>query len=389
LEDDVTSEATRNETSVDAAALYMAMELSERTWKLLLGTPAHGKLIERNVTGGDLEALWREIAAGKQKLGLPPDARVASCQEAGRDGFWLHRALEAHGVESLVVDSSSIEVPRKKRRAKTDRIDVRKLYGLLARHMRGEKRVWSVVRVPDPQTEDVRRLSRAIDRLKKERSTHRTRMKTLLVTQGVKVERAGGRFWEERLKELRLWNGEPLPANLVTELVLEGERLALVESQLGQLKAERDALVASKREPIGIAAGRLAALCGVAGESSFVFAAEVFGWRTFDNRGQVGAAVGLTPTPYASGNDAREQGISKGGNPRMRAMMVEIAWCWLKHQPQSALSRWFRARFAAAGGRARKSAIVALARKLLVALWRYLAHGVAPEGARFKAGAAA
>jgi len=367
----------------------MAQELSARTWKLLLGTSRSPKLLERNVAAGDLEALFGEIAAAKQKLGLPADVRVASCYEAGRDGFWLHRALEARGIESLVVDSSSIEVPRKKRRAKTDRIDVRKLWALLARHMRGEKHVWSVVRVPDPQTEDIRRLSRAIERLKEERSTHRTRMKTLLVTQGVKVERAGGRLWKERLAEMRLCDGEPLPANLVTELVLEGERLELVERQLAKLKAERDALVASKREPIGAAASLLAALGGIGAESSFVFSAEVLGWRTFDNRRQVGAAVGLTPTPYASGNAAREQGISKGGNPRMRTMMVEIAWCWLRRQPESALTRWFNERFANAGGRARKSAIVALARKLLVALWRYVAHGVVPEGARFKTEAAA
>jgi len=382
------SEATPTKATALERALYMAFELSERTWKVLFGTPASPKLIERNVAARDLETLWREIAEAKRRLGLPANAAMVSCYEAGRDGLWLHRALEAAGIENLVVDSSSIEVPRKKRRRKTDRIDVRKLYGLLARHLRGEKNVWSVARVPDPETEDIRRLSRAIERLKAERARHRTRMKALLATQGVRLARVGGADWEARLADVRLWNGEALPPYLMAELAAEGERLALVERQLAEAKAEREALVADGREPIAARAGQLALLCGIASESSFVFSAEMLGWRAFANRREVAGAAGLTPTPYASGADAREQGISKAGNPRMRAMMVEIAWCWLRYQPQSALSVWFRERFANAGGRARKCAIVALARKLLVALWRYLEHGIVPEDARFKSQAA-
>lgn len=366
--------------------LYMALELSERSWKVLFGTP-EGKRRERNVPAREVGLLFEELAAARRRLGLPCGVRVVSCYEAGREGFWLHRALEAQGVESLVVDSASIEVPRRKRRAKTDRLDVRKLLGLLVRHLAGERRMWSVLRVPDRRAEDIRQLSRSIGRLKTERNRHVTRIKALLATQGLTLKRVGGADWEQRLEALREWDGAPLGRFLHEDLALEGERLALVDEQLAKLKAARAELVAAAEDPIAVAAGRLALLGGVAAESSFVFAAELLGWRRFANRREVAGAAGLTGTPWASGGEARDQGISKSGNPRIRAMLVEIAWCWLRYQPQSTLSLWFRERFAQAGGRARRSGIVALARKLLVALWRYLEAGVVPEGARLKAAA--
>jgi transposase len=361
----------------------MVLELSDRTWKVLLAAPS-GRRWERAVAARDLCALMGEIAEAKRKLGLPPDARVVSCYEAGRDGFWLHRALAAGGVENLVVDSSSIEVPQRSRRKKTDRIDLVKLMALLVRYMGGERGVWGVVRVPDVEVEDVRQLSRGIDRLKTERGRHLARLKSLLVKEGIKELRIGGDDWVERVRKLRLWDGSPLRPRLMHELILEGERLALVERQLALLKAEREALVASSDSRIASATRRLRELGAIAEESSFVFSTEVLGWRTFANRRELAGALGVTGMPFNSGNSEREQGISKAGNRRMRAMLMEIAWCWLRYQPKSALSRWFQRRFAKGNSRLRRIGIVALARKLLIALWRYLEEGLVPEGASLK-----
>jgi transposase len=380
----MTTQATdAGETNACGQVLYMVLELSDRTWKVLFAAPS-GRRRERSVAARDVEKLLAEIAEAKRKLGLAPAARVVSCYEAGRDGCWLHRALEAAGVESLVVDSSSIEVPQRARRKKTDRIDLVKLMALLLRYVGGERGVWSVVRVPDVEVEDVRQLSRGIDRLKTERGRHIARLKSLLVKEGIKGLRIGGADWAERVREVRLWDGSPLRLRLMHELILEGERLALVERQLALLKAEREALVASSPCRIAGATRALRDLGAIAEESSFVFSTEVLGWRTFANRRQLAGALGVTGMPFNSGNSEREQGISKAGNRRMRAMLIEIAWCWLRYQSNSALARWFQRRFAKGGTRLRRIGIVALARKLLVALWRYLEEGLVPEGATLK-----
>jgi transposase len=380
----MTSEATlKMESNVGGQVLYMAMELAERTWKVLFATTAGGRR-ERTVPARDLGRLFEEITTAKRRLGLAPHARVISCYEAGRDGFWLDRALRANGIENLVVDSFSIEVPRRARRRKTDRLDLVKLMALLLRWADGERKAWSVVRVPSAEAEDVRQLSRAIERLKAERGRHRARIQSLLATQGLRLAAIGGRERAERVAALRTWDGRPLGRWLQSDLVLEGVRLAQVEAQLAALKAERDALVAKSNAPVAVKARRLAELGAVAAESSFVFATELFGWRTFANRRELAGAVGLTGTPWRTGDTVRDQGLSKAGNRRMRTMLVEIAWCWLRYQPDSALARWWRARFANAGGRTRKVAIVALARKLLVALWRYLEDGLIPDGAILK-----
>lgn len=376
------TEATRDESSGGDQVLYMALELSNTRWKMLFANAA-GKRREAGVAARDIDGLMAAIAIAKQRLKLP-DARVLCCQEAGRDGFWIDRALRAKGIESLVVDSSSIEVARRARHRKTDRLDLLKLMALLLRWAGGETRVWSVVRVPDEASEDVRQLSRAIDRLKNERGQHRSRIKSLLATQGLVVSTIGGRGWAERVEGMRVWNGGTLGRQMQRDLIVEAARLDLVESQLAMLKAERDELVAQSAEPAAVKARRLVELGAIAEESSFVFATELFGWRTFGNRRELAGSVGLTPTPFQSGGISREQGVSKSGNRRMRTMLIEIAWCWLRYQPGSALARWWQERFGKTGGRTRKSAIVALARKLLVALWRYLEHGVVPEGATLK-----
>lgn len=372
------SEAARRfESTSGEAVLYMALELSARSWKVLFASLRGGRR-ERSVAAGDVAKLVAEIAAAKRKLGLAPQARVVSCYEAGRDGFWLHRALVAAGVESLVVDSSSIEVPQRARRRKTDRIDLFKLMSLLVRYVGGERRVWSVVRVPDEAVEDTRQLSRGIERLKIERRQHRMRIDSLLVKMGVRLARIGGKDWTERVAALGLG------PHLTFELVQEGERLALIERQLADLKARREALVAASDSRIARSTQALRRLGAIAEESSFVFATEMFGWRTFANRRELAGAVGITGTPFQSGESDREQGISKAGNGRMRTMLVEIAWCWLRLQPQSALARWWQGRFGKGNARTRRVGLVALARKLLVALWRYLENGIVPEGATLK-----
>jgi len=361
----------------------MALELSDRSWKVLFQAPS-GRRRERSIAARDVGQLLGELAEAKRKLGLPPEAHVVSCYEAGRDGFWLHRALVDNGVESLVVDSSSIEVPQRARRKKTDRLDLVKLMALLLRYVGGDRGVWSVVRVPDEEVEDKRQLSRGIDRLKTERGRHIVRLKSLLVKEGIKELRVGGADWAERVDKMRLWDGSPLRPRLKRELILEGERLALIERQLAELKAEREVLVASSPCKIAGTTRALRELGGIAEESSFVFSTEVLGWRTFANRRELAGALGVTGTPFNSGNSEHEQGISKAGNRRMRAMLMEIAWCWLRYQSKSALARWWQDRFARGNKRTRRIGIVALARKLLVALWRYLEEGLVPEGATLK-----
>ena len=253
------------ETNVGGQVLYMTMELSERTWKVLFATPAGGRR-ERSVAGRDLGKLLEEIAAAKRRFGLPPHARVLSCYEAGRDGFWLDRALRANGIQNLVVDSSSIEVPRRARRRKTARIDLVKLMALLLRWADGERKPWSVVRVPSEEAEDVRQLSRAIERLKAERGQHRARIHSLLATQGLRLAAIGGRGWAERVAQLKTWDGASLGRWLQRDLVDAGARLAQVEAQLKALKEERDALVAKSHAPVAVKARRLAALRDRGGE---------------------------------------------------------------------------------------------------------------------------
>lgn len=383
------TQTTREESSSGAAVLYMALELSSTKWQVLFATGVSGKQRERSVAAGDVAGLLTEIALAKVKLGLAADGGVVACYEAGRDGFWLDRALRLHGVDNQVVDSASIEVSRRHRRTKTDRVDLKKLMALLLRFCLGERSALKVVRVPGEADEDMRQLSRAIERLKGERMRHIARITSLLATQGLKLTQVGGPRWGERVAALRTFNGKPLGPHLRQDLLDEGEQLALARHLLAARQAERDALVAKAETATAAKARDLMRLGAIARESSFVFATEVFGWRRFANRRELAGSIGITGSPYRSGSLDHEQGISKAGNKRMRKMLVEIAHCWLRYQPQSTLARWWQARFAGGGVRRRKQGIVALARKLLIALWRYLEDGVMPEGARLKTAVAA
>lgn len=363
--------------AVSVATLWMALELSDGKWKVVIGDGMRAPS-EHGVSAGDAPGLLVVIEKAKKRYRLTGAVRAVSCYEAGRDGFWLHRWLGEHGVENLVVDSSSIEVNRRQRRAKNDRLDARKLYEMLLRFMGGEKRVWQVVRVPSVEEEDARRPHRELERLRNERNAHVNRMCSLVVLHNVRIERGA------RLRAQVLSLEACLPRALWTEVSREWQRLELVEAQIAALKEQ----VSAQLEALLARQGPLAALLklrSIGVKSAWVLVHELFGWRRFANRRELAGCVGLTPTPYDSGNSSREQGISKAGNRRVRTLLVELAWLWLRYQPQSALSRWFNERFAGGGKRTRRIGIVALARRLLVALWRYVEHGVIPEGAQLKA----
>jgi transposase len=360
--------------------LYLAFELGWNEWKLAFGTgPADSPRL-RSIGGRNTQALLQEIAKAKKRFGVPDDAPVHSCYEAGRDGFWLHRFLESQGIDNQVVDSSSIEVKRHGRRRKTDRLDAGKLLSMLIRWQQGERNVWSVVQVPSVADEDRRQLHRDLLELKAERTQHSNRIKGLLAGCGLATPTIDGEFLE-MMAQLRTWDGQPVPAELEQRLRREYERWQLVDRQIRDLDKERARKIRTSKDGTIAKVRHLLQLRGIGANSAWLFVMEFFGWRRIRNRKQLAALAGLTPTPYQSGDSECEQGISKAGNRRLRTMAVEIAWCWLHYQPASALSQWYEKRFAKGSSRQRRIGIVALARKLLVALWRFLETGEVPAGA--------
>ena len=376
------NQATRmSQDSPEDKSLNVALELSKKSWKLAFSDGSARRPRVVTVPGRDWDRFDEQVEKAKKRFGLAEEAAVRSCYEAGRDGFWIDRALVHRGIQNIVVDPASIEVNRRSRRAKTDRLDAVKLVMQLIRHHRGEK-VWSVVRVPDVPAEDARHLHRELQVLKVERRNHRMRIQSLLFTQG--IDQQAGRKFLETLPKLRQWDGQPLLVSLEARLVREYRRLQTVEEQIRELERERKVLLETSRSKPVEQAKLMAQLCGIGTTSSWVFVMEFFGWRRFNNRREVAAAAGLTPTPYRSGDSLGEQGISKAGNPRVRTMMVEIAWSWLRYQPDSKLSKWFLRRFGQGTARQRRVGIVALARRLLIDLWRLLEFGVVPDGARLK-----
>lgn len=370
--------------SGDGPTLSLAFELGNREWKLAFTTGVGQPPRERAIPARDLRALTTEIAAAKRRFALPAATPVHSCYEAGRDGFWLHHALTRAGVENLVVDSASIEVNRRARRAKSDALDARHLLTMRLRYAAGERRVWHVVHVPTPAEEDRRQLHRELQRTTRDRVRVINRITGLLASQGVAL--ATLQEFPAQLPTLRTWDGTPLLPGLVARLEREWAKVTLLRAQLRTLRAARRTLLHTDTQDPALAQVRqLLALRAIGPESAWLYVMEFFSWRQFHNRREVGALAGLTPTPYQSGELAHEQGISKAGNRHIRAMAIEIAWAWLRYQPGSALARWYQTRFGHGGSRMRRIGIVALARKLLIALWQYLETGVPPEGAVLKA----
>ena len=374
-------------------AIFVSLELSRTSWLITSLSPANGeKMSKHTVRGGDITGLLARFSQLQEKA----RARTVGCcpiiviQEAGLDGFWIHRALENEGIESHVVDPASIATSRRRRRAKTDRLDGETLVRTLLAWKRGEPRVCAMVKVPSPEEEDRRRVTRERKVLISERVRHVNRIKGLLFAQGISGYQPLRRDRRERLAELQTGDGRALPAHLVAQIGREIDRLELLLDQIRAVEASRDALLgkdASGEEAQGAATPATAAMLldikGIGPEFAALLWSEGL-FRHFDNRRQLAAYAGLAPTPWQSGAVVREQGVSKSGNPRVRTTMIQLAWLWLGHQPHSALSRWFRDRVERNGGRLRKTAIVALARKLLVALWKYVTAGVVIEGAEMK-----
>lgn len=370
----------KREDITKKAVLYMAFELGNKRWKLAFSDG--NRIRQVGIDAGDGGQLDGAMELAKARFGLDDQVRVISCYEAGRDGFWLHRYLESCGVDNVVVDSCSIEVSRRKRRVKTDRLDAGKLVQMLMRYCWGERKVWGVVRVPSVEDEDGRHLHRELETLKKERTMHRNRIRSLLKLHGIVIGNPSRKDFADYLDLVRLWDGTELPCELKGRLKRECERLTVVQEQIRHLEQEREQRLQRQDTVHMRRIAQLMALCGIGITSAWTFEQEFFGWRQFRNRREVAALAGLTPTPFDSGGSSREQGISKAGNRRIRSMIIQIAWKWLRYQPQSKLSRWFDERFAHGGRRMRRIGIVAVARRLLIDLWRFLEHGLIPEGAR-------
>jgi transposase len=369
-------------------AIFVSLELSRSTWLITSMSPGGGeKMSKHSVSAGDIGALLACFSELKQKAlsRTRKSFSIIVIQEAGLDGFWIHRVLEREGHESYVVDPASIATSRRRRRAKTDRIDGEALVRALLAYKRGEPRVCAMVRAPSSESEDSRRLSRERKTLTVERVQHVNRIKGLLFSQGVSGYEPLRRNRRQRLDELKTGDGRPLPPHLKAQISRELDRLELLIEQVKIVETERDALFAPavKTGQLPAPQAMLADLKGIGAEFVAVLWSEGL-CRSFTNRKQLGAYAGLAPTPWQSGSVAHEQGVSKAGNPRLRTTMIQLAWLWLRHQPQSALALWFKERVSHNGGRLKKTTIVALARKLLVALWKYVTAGIVIEGAVMK-----
>ena len=369
------------------AAIFISLELSRSIWLITSLSPGCGeKMSKRSVPAGNVAALHARFSELKQKAFARTGKSfpIIAIQEAGLDGFWLHRVLESEGIESHVVDPASIATSRRRRRAKTDKIDGEALLRALLAFKRGEPRVCAMVKAPTPEEEDRRRLGRERKVLIAERVKHVNRMKGLLFSQGVSGYEPLRRDRRQHLDELTTGDGRPLPTHLKAQISRELNRLELLLEQIKAVEAERDALLAAEPVAAPTPASMLLGIKGIGPEFAAILWSEGL-FRHFDNRRQVAAYAGLAPTPWQSGTIDREQGVSKAGNPRLRTTLIQLAWLWLRHQPQSALALWFEERVRRNGGRLKKTTIVALARKLLVALWKYVTAGVVIEGALMKA----
>jgi transposase len=373
-------------TTDHCGTIFVTIELSQRKWLVTMHCPDKDKISRHRLEGGDHAGLLALITRMRERVtrGLGASPSVVSCYEAGYDGFWLHRLLVATGITNYVFDPSSIAVDQRARRAKTDRIDGEAMLRTLMAYRRGEPRVVRIVRVPAPEQEDARRASRERDRLTREQTAHTNRIKALLRLLGMAVGNPRRRDWLSWLAVQRDWQGQAVPPRMLHAIEHEHARLMLVREQLDaltQAPAAADLTPAAAR--IAELSDLLRRLKCLGPAFATTLSHEVF-YKDFRNRREVASYFGLTPSPWQSGGIDRQQGISKAGNPRARCAAIELAWLWLRHQPDSALTQWFRSRTLNAGKSSKRIAIVALARKLVVALWRYLTTGLVPEGAVLK-----
>ena len=365
-----------------ASTLYVAFELGNTEWVLAMTTGVDQPPLRREMPARAIKTLETEIGRAKAHFVLSASAPVCSCYEAGRDGFWLHRYLVSRGIANRIVDSSSIEVNRRRRRTKTDRLDAAKLVTMLIRAEAGEKKVWSVVNVPTSVEEDHRQVHRELLFARRDRGRHTNRMKGLLAGQGVPL--ANLREFPTHLQTARRWDGTPVPPLLRARLEREWATVQAYTLRIRALKHERRVLLRATDDPAIARVRQLNQLRGIGIDSAWLYVMEFFAWRQFRNRRQVGGLAGLGDTHYQSGEMQHEQGISKAGNRWVRALAINTAWAWLRFQPKSQLARWYQKKFGKGNSRIRKIGIVALARKLLIALWRYLDQGLLPEGAMLR-----
>ena len=363
--------------SVSDPTLYVAFELGKKDWKLAMTSGFGMQPWLRTVPSGDWRAVQGALTQGRARFGLVSTARVVSCYEAGRDGFWIHRALLAQDIVNRVVDSASIEVKRRARRAKTDRLDALKLVTMLVRVCLGEARVWSEVRVPTVAAEAARQVSRERTGLTQDQTRLVNQMRGWLATWGATLPTRRPAGWWTTVRD---WAGEPVPLEVQERLARADARLHMIEAQITELERQQQAAVAA---PAAQAVRQLVQLKGVATTSASVLLDEGLLWRAFRNRRQIGGLLGFAPTPYASGASQHEQGISRAGNARLQCISIQLAWNWVRWQPQSALTQWYQANFGK-GKRARRIGIVAVARKLVIALWRYVTQAIVPAGAIVK-----
>jgi transposase len=371
-------------TAGHCGTIFVSIELSQKTWLVTLHSPDNNKMSRHKLDGGDhaelLALIGRVRDRATRALGAVP--AVVSCYEAGYDGFWLHRLLLAAGITNYVFDPASIAVDQRARRVKTDRIDGEKMLRTLMAYLRGEPRVVRIVRVPTPEQEDARRASRERGRLIKEQTAHTTRIKALLRLLGMAVGNPRRRDWLTWLATQRDWQGQAVPPQIMAEIKREHARLMLVREQLDAL-AQAPADLTPAAAQMAQRSELLLRLKSLGPAFTTTLTNEVF-YKDFRNRREVASYFGLTPSPWQSGGIDRDQGISKAGNPRARCAAIEMAWLWLRHQPDSKLTQEYRRRTLNASKRIKRVAIVALARKLIVALWRYLTTGLVPEGAMLK-----
>ena len=358
--------------------LYFAMELSKKTWRLCFGDGSKDRQIQLDYS--DIKGLLEAISKAKDKFGLAEDAPVVSCYEAGRDGFWIHRMLKENGIENLVIDPASIQVSRRAKQRKTDRLDAESLLSLLIRYLRfGDKKALSEVNVPEEDQEARMRIIRLRKRLNNDRTSLCNKIRAIFTLYGIRNVTPYA-----TPSEIKDWKGEGLLEEVILEIKTLQKQLEVVDEELKNIKKMISENIKAADCPADAKAKKMMQLKAIGQHTAASLGHEMFGWRTFKNRKKVGAFLGLTGTPYDSGETLREQGISKAGRGELRALTIQVAWMWVRHQPESELTKWFNERFAKGGKRMRKRGIVALARKLAVALWKYVEQDIIPEGAVLK-----
>lgn len=399
-----TTDRQTDVTGFSGAVLYIALELSAKKWKVAFHDGRRARPRVATIDAWDFDALAHQIERARRAMDLPVGARVRSCYEAGREGFSVHRRLVQMGIDNVVIDAASVDVSRRARRAKTDRLDAEMLVTKLFAHHRGE-RAFAVVRVPTPVDEGTRHEQRHLDDLKVERGRHKVRIQSLLLTEGIATRWSSALI--KSLDTLQSIDGRRLAPRLLERLRDESELLHLVQKQIDTIEAARkkalqdrkdaekarqkvepkDQMLPPEKDGAITNVDRvsiLSSLKGIGTTSAFKLIIECFGWRQFKTRREVAGCLGLAPSPFASGKVDHEQGISKLGNPDVRALLIELSWLWLRYQPTSKITLWFQEKFAKGAGRARRIGIVAVARKLAIAIWKFTAFGVVPEGAIMK-----